>query len=270
MALNTEEKVMSDEELCAALRAGLAAYGARIRAMARRILGENSMFECDLRDLDPGPFLLACIDGKVAAARKHIDTRLEGLNAEDARAHDEIAMVVACRSGKVELFNLLVEHGFGVESIRAYRVAPLRHACAYGNFEIVKKMISMGLTLDDVRTYNNEPLREAASEGSIRIVNLLIEFGLGPDDLQAMDGDALSRATAHEFSLVAEALIRNGAKPTPESLRLIRKSRGDVPPSVTARWAGTRELAWAEGPDAYDRWIAARAPPAALDALDMS
>ena len=252
---------MADElsaEMIAELRAGLKAAHDFLRRKGREILGDDAYFDIDLRASNPGPFILACIDRNLAAARAHIDDRLAGLDAASARTHDEIAMVVVCRTRDVGIFDLMVDHGFDLDLVRANNAAPLRHACAYGRLGIVKKMISMGITLADVRVNDNEALREAAADGHHEVVDLLAEFGLGPADMQSMNGDARARASAHGLVDCVESLLRHGAEPTPEALRLLRARRGRIPPNVIARWVGTRELAWAEGPDAYDRWASAR------------
>lgn len=204
------------------------------------------------RRSNPGPLLEACIDGDAARLRKHIAKARP--TVASVRQHGTMPLVAAAVSGSLPVVNLLLDLGLDVEDVRAEDCAAFRKACACSRADIVARYLGMGLTLEDLRALDNDALVSAASDGALEVVRALFAAGLGAFDAQARGGEALSLAVAHGFADVAEELLAAGAKPTPESLRMLRR-HGQISARVLARWEGTREMAWASGPDAFERWL---------------
>lgn len=95
------------------------------------------------------------------------------------RAHKYVFSIwYACRHGREERVNILLERGVDVDARDAHHqnATPLQWACKFGHTDIAKKLISRGASVNTIDNDGNSPLHLAAGAGgSLELVRLLLE-----------------------------------------------------------------------------------------------
>ena len=101
--------------------------------------------------------------------------RWNGLNSQDARAWNNLALRWAAENGHLDVLKWLVStFNLNSEDVRSDDNRALQLAAEYGHLDVLKWLVStFNLNSDDVRSRNNYALQWAASEGHLDVVKYL-------------------------------------------------------------------------------------------------
>ena len=125
------------------------------------------------------PLMLAAGNGSAAIARLLLDA---GADA-GASLNGETALMVASRSGNVDLVALLADRGANVNAVESWRgQTALMWAASEGHVDVVRLLIKHGANIHERSKVGFTALLFAARQGQIDAAMALLDAGANPDD----------------------------------------------------------------------------------------
>jgi len=110
--------------------------------------------------------------GQLKTVRQHLDMYPGDINESELFSEPDF-LTAACRYGRLEIVQELLERGANVDSGNQ---TPLSAASAYGHHDIVKLLLAKGAKVNR-RSKHQTPLHAAAQYGDLEMVKLLLDHG---------------------------------------------------------------------------------------------
>ncbi|KAJ6216580.1 hypothetical protein RDWZM_007737 [Blomia tropicalis] len=153
------------------------------------------------------PLTLAACGGHVELALLLLE---RGANIEEVNDEGYTALMEASREGHEEMVALLISHGAQVNAItEESKETALYMACGTGCIEVFNLLMMAGA---DIELGSSTPLMEASQEGHIEIVHRLLEAGANVNATNSAGETALTLAAENGHSQVIKLLIDAGAE----------------------------------------------------------
>ncbi|XP_055957363.1 protein TANC1 isoform X2 [Patella vulgata] len=117
-----------------------------------------------------------------ASGNKHIceyllhSTDGKGLDLPDTYL-EETALTAACRHGKREIVEYLIDEGANMHAPNSKSFSPLLCAVKAGRWEVADMLLQFGASIEQTDKYGRTPLMIAASEGHIAVLEMLLHKG---------------------------------------------------------------------------------------------
>uniref|UniRef100_A0AAQ5ZBP3 Ankyrin 3 n=1 Tax=Amphiprion ocellaris TaxID=80972 RepID=A0AAQ5ZBP3_AMPOC len=107
---------------------------------------------------------------------------------------------LAAQEDKVNVAEVLVNHGATIDPETKLGYTPLHVACHYGNVKMVNFLLKNQAKVNSKTKNGYTPLHQAAQQGHTHIINLLLHHGASPNELTAflMNSLCLFRQTVME------------------------------------------------------------------------
>jgi hypothetical protein len=136
--------------------------------------------------------------------------RTYAVNEKDS--HGNAPLLLACRSGKLEIAQILVSAGAGVSSSNERDDTPLLAAVGAGNFELAEMLVSKGANVEAVRMDGAGLLSLALVSQQAELLNLALTCS--PTRLELQDVMSASELAGAFFDPARiEGWLRTGASP---------------------------------------------------------
>jgi ankyrin repeat protein len=148
-----------------------AKWNLSIRIPARLVIQE-SMAVQEYPEQRPVPDGLnaAIADGDTETVKRYL---AEGVSVHESGRFGELPMIVAAREGKVEIVNLLLEHGVAVDTpADRYGRRALYQAADLGHIDVVRTLIANGATIDALDNHGQSALYTCALKLANQILNV--------------------------------------------------------------------------------------------------
>jgi uncharacterized protein len=156
------------------------------------------------------PLALACTNQSAAMVERLLNA---GADANGAPTGTP-ALMVAARTGNVEIVSSLVAHGASVNAKEsAHGQTALMWAVAEKHPEAAKLLIEHGADVHAHSASGFTPLLFAAQQGDVESARTLLEAGANVNDAAPEDGSALVVATHSGHEALALFLLEKGADP---------------------------------------------------------
>ncbi|ELV10567.1 Protein TANC1 [Tupaia chinensis] len=123
----------------------------------------------------------------------------------------ETALTAAAGRGKLEVCELLLEHGAAVSRTNRRGVPPLFCAARQGHWQIVRLLLEHGCDVNLSDKQGRTPLMVAACEGHLNTVEFLLSKGAALSALDKEGLSALSWACLKGHRAVVQYLVEEGA-----------------------------------------------------------
>ncbi|XP_073739821.1 protein TANC1 isoform X7 [Callorhinus ursinus] len=124
----------------------------------------------------------------------------------------ETALTAAAGRGKLEVCELLLEHGAAVSRTNRRGVPPLFCAARQGHWQIVRLLLDRGCDVSLSDKQGRTPLMVAACEGHLSTVEFLLSKGAALSSLDKEGLSALSWACLKGHRAVVQFLVEEGAE----------------------------------------------------------
>ncbi|KAM8901508.1 protein TANC1 [Lycaon pictus] len=124
----------------------------------------------------------------------------------------ETALTAAAGRGKLEVCELLLEHGAAVSRTNRRGVPPLFCAARQGHWQIVRLLLDRGCDVSLSDKQGRTPLMVAACEGHLSTVEFLLSKGAALSSLDKEGLSALSWACLKGHRAVVRFLVEEGAE----------------------------------------------------------
>ncbi|XP_043432782.1 protein TANC1 isoform X10 [Prionailurus bengalensis] len=124
----------------------------------------------------------------------------------------ETALTAAAGRGKLEVCELLLEHGAAVSQTNRRGVPPLFCAARQGHWQIVRLLLDRGCDVSLSDKQGRTPLMVAACEGHLSTVEFLLSKGAALSSLDKEGLSALSWACLKGHRAVVQFLVEEGAE----------------------------------------------------------
>ncbi|XP_051705445.1 protein TANC1 isoform X4 [Oryctolagus cuniculus] len=124
----------------------------------------------------------------------------------------ETALTAATGRGKLEVCELLLEHGAAVSRTNRRGVPPLFCAARQGHWQIVRLLLERGCDVNLSDKQGRTPLMVAACEGHLNTVEFLLSKGAALSSLDKEGLSALSWACLKGHRAVVQHLVEEGAE----------------------------------------------------------
>ncbi|XP_040601337.1 protein TANC1 isoform X5 [Mesocricetus auratus] len=124
----------------------------------------------------------------------------------------ETALTAAAGRGKLEVCELLLEHGAAVSRANRRGVPPLFCAARQGHWQIVRLLLAHGCDVNLSDKQGRTPLMVAACEGHLGTVEFLLSKGAALSSLDKEGLSALSWACLKGHKAVVQYLVEEGAE----------------------------------------------------------
>ncbi|XP_015858624.1 protein TANC1 isoform X1 [Peromyscus maniculatus bairdii] len=124
----------------------------------------------------------------------------------------ETALTAAAGRGKLEVCELLLEHGAAVSRANRRGVPPLFCAARQGHWQIVRLLLEHGCDVNLSDKQGRTPLMVAACEGHLSTVEFLLSKGAALSSLDKEGLSALSWACLKGHRAVVQYLVEEGAE----------------------------------------------------------
>ena len=124
-------------------------------------------------------------------------------------ANKETGLIAACRSGRVDIAQYLIENGADIEAKDKKGYTPLFIAVENQKPDIVKLLIEKGANVKIKTKFLVTLLIIASKKGNIDIIKMLVQAGADLNDIDKNNETALSVAKSYE---VRKFLQDSGAK----------------------------------------------------------
>ncbi|XP_057174054.1 protein TANC1 isoform X4 [Ursus arctos] len=124
----------------------------------------------------------------------------------------ETALTAAAGRGKLEVCELLLEHGAAVSRTNRRGVPPLFCAARQGHWQIVRLLLDRGCDVSLSDKQGRTPLMVAACEGHLSTVEFLLSKGATLSSLDKEGLSALSWACLKGHRAVVQFLVEEGAE----------------------------------------------------------
>ncbi|XP_014641426.1 PREDICTED: protein TANC1 isoform X2 [Ceratotherium simum simum] len=142
--------------------------------------------------------------------------RLEKEHETDVNGTDtlwgETALTAAAGRGKLEVCELLLEHGAAVSRTNRRGVPPLFCAARQGHWQIVRLLLEHGCDVNLSDKQGRTPLMVAACEGHLSTVEFLLSKGAALSSVDKEGLSALSWACLKGHRAVVQFLVEEGAE----------------------------------------------------------
>ena len=161
----------------------------------------------------------ACQSGNINRVRELIT---ENIDVNIINENHNSPLYLTCRPSnlsedepeslnKIEIVNLLIEHGANVNYINDAQISPLMSACKYGYLEIAKILIQNNANVNHIDNNRSTSLIKATTYGKFLLVKLLLENGANVNHIDRRGISAYIIAQQHEYTNIMELLIQYGA-----------------------------------------------------------
>ncbi|ELK28143.1 Protein TANC1 [Myotis davidii] len=124
----------------------------------------------------------------------------------------ETALTAAAGRGKLEVCELLLEHGAAVSQSNRRGIPPLFCAARQGHWQIVRLLLERGCDVNLSDKQGRTPLMVAACEGHLSTVEFLLSKGAALSSLDKEGLSALSWACLKGHRAVVQFLVEDGAE----------------------------------------------------------
>lgn len=124
----------------------------------------------------------------------------------------ETALTAAAGRGKLEICELLLEHGAAVSRPNRRGVPPLFCAARQGHWQVVQLLLDRGCDVNLSDKQGRTPLMVAACEGHLSTVEFLLSKGAALSSLDKEGLSALSWACLKGHRAVVQYLVEEGAE----------------------------------------------------------
>jgi ankyrin repeat protein len=137
------------------------------------------------------------------------DIRTFDVNDEDKEG--DSPLLLACRSGNLEIAEILVVAGAGVSAANYRGDTPLLAAVGAGKLKLAEMLVSKGADVNDKDSQGNSPLLLACRSGNLEIPEILVCAGAGVSATNYRGDTPLLAAVGAGKVELAEMLVRKGA-----------------------------------------------------------
>jgi hypothetical protein len=134
----------------------------------------------------------------------------------DITVKNNLALIYACKKGKIELVKYLISKGCDITAQENYAVI---NASENGRLNVVKYLVSLGA---DITDRNNLALRCACANGHLQTVKYLISVGA---DIHAENDEPIVRASSEGYLNVVKYLVSQGADITAQDNQALTEAR---------------------------------------------
>jgi len=187
------------------------------------------------------PLMLAAGNGSAAIARLLLDA---GADA-GASLNGETALMVASRSGNVDLVALLADRGANVNAVESWRgQTALMWAASEGHVDVVRLLVKHGANIHERSKVGFTALLFAARQGQIDAAMALLDAGANPDDTLrgvAPNSTAGSGPAAAQVGVNAFLIAAGNAH---YQLATMFLERGADPNAAPRGWGALHQVSW--------------------------
>jgi hypothetical protein len=164
------------------------------------------------------------------------------VNAVGNGRDNEVVLHDACRRGRVEIIDLLIQAGADLDVRNAIGQTPLMEAARYGELPAVQRLVAAGADLNLRSARNNATALGLARENDEReVVELLTKAG-GADDLVTSETGLPIDDAAHPAVVTCREYLRAFYREDTSALRQLYSSRTAVDGLETTAWKEYRAI----------------------------
>jgi hypothetical protein len=136
---------------------------------------------------------------------------MKGVDVESKDTYGNTPLINASYHGRVEIVEILLNHGAMIESKGSMDCTPLYMACQQGHLPVVTLLINKGANLQASTNDGSKPLHVACVLGHLPIVTFLINNGANIEASATNGFRPLHNAAWNGHLEIVEALIAKGA-----------------------------------------------------------
>jgi Bromodomain/Ankyrin repeats (3 copies) len=153
-----------------------------------------------------------------------------GINPGQVDTLSQTPLYYACREGKLQFTEWLLQNGCNVNHIDTYGQNPIFYACREGKLETVKKLINHNSHLDLVDNNGQTPLFYAVKHGRVDVVELLLTNGARPNVVDNKGNTPIALAKRANKHQVIDMLVKHGAPPIQDQSQKNKAKKQVLPP----------------------------------------